>query len=337
MTSIDDVARATGVSTATVSRALRGLANVSEPTRLRVQAKADELGYVASLTASGLATGRTLTMGVVVPSVSRWFYTTVLEGIDVVLRAANYDLMLYNLASRSGDRERVFHRSILRKRTDALIALCMEFTEPEREQLLSLGHPALVIGGPVKGMRHIGIDERGAGRTATEHLIELGHTAIAHLGGDDDEGMNRRVPLTRRLGYRDAMGSAGLPVRNEWMLSGRFSLAISRAVVTELLRRPGERPTAIVANSDEMAIGAILAAADCGISVPSQLSVVGVDNHDLAVSFGLTTIAQDPYEQGRLAASMLLDELGGAPARKSSVRAPSSLLVRTSTAPPVRR
>jgi LacI family repressor for deo operon, udp, cdd, tsx, nupC, and nupG len=336
VTSIDDVARAAGVSIATVSRALRALPNVSDTTRARIQLAADELGYVASSSASGLASGRTLAMGVVVPSVSRWFYTTVIEGIDAALRDANYDMILYNLASRGGDRERVFHRSILRKRTDALIALCLDFTAAEREQLLSIGHPMIMIGGPVRGIRHIGIDERGVARTATEHLIGLGHRAIAHLGGDDDEGLNRQVPLERRRGYLEALQAAGITPRPEWMLSGRFSLVASREVVGSLLAAPGDRPTAVFANSDEMAIGAILAAQDRGLSVPRDLSVIGIDNHDLSATFGLTTMAQDPYEQGGLGARILLDDLTGGPlSRKTSVRAPATLIERTSTAPPV--
>jgi len=338
VTSIDDVARASGVSTATVSRALRGLPNVSESTRGRIRTIADELGYVASSSASGLASGRTLAMGVVAPSISRWFYTTVIEGIDAALRDANYDMILYNLASRGGDRERVFHRSILRKRTDALIALCLDFTADEREQLLSLGHPTIMIGGPVRGIRHIGIDERGVGRAATEHLLGLGHRDIAHLGGDDDEGLNRQVPLERRNGYLDALEAAGITPRPDWILSGRFTLQASRDVIGELLGRPGPRPTAIFANSDEMAIGAILAAFDRGLRVPEDISVIGIDNHDLSESFGLTTMAQDPYEQGRLGARILLDDLNGGPlSRKTSVKAQAHLLVRTSTgAPPAR-
>ena len=336
MTSIDDVARRSGVSIATVSRALRGLPNVSEATRHRIQDVADELGYVASSSASGLASGRTLAMGVVAPSVSRWFYTTVIEGIDSALRDANYDMILYNLASRGGDRERVFHRSILRKRTDALIAVGMDFTAAEREQLLSLGHPTIMIGGPVRGIRHIGIDERLVARAATEHLIGLGHRDIAQLGGDDDEGLNRQVPVGRRRGFLDAMEAAGLPVREEWMLSGRFSLVASREVINELLDRPGTRPTAIFASSDEMAIGAILAATDHGLSIPRDLSVIGIDNHDLSESFGLTTMAQDPFEHGSLGARILLDDLTAGPlSRKTSIKAAASLLIRRSTAAPI--
>jgi DNA-binding LacI/PurR family transcriptional regulator len=337
VTTIEDVARTSGVSIATVSRALRGLPNVSEQTRERIQGIADQLGYVASSSASGLASGRTLAMGVVTPSVSRWFYTTVIEGVDAELRSANYDMILYNLASRGGDRERVFHRSILRKRTDALIGLCLDFTADERKQLLSLGHPTIMIGGPVRGIRHIGIDERGAARVATEHLIALGHRDIAHLGGDDDEGLNRQVPRDRRLGYQDALTAAGIALRPDRELSGRFSLTASRAVVNALLDRAEAPPTAIFANSDEMALGAMLAATDHGLNVPRDISIIGIDNHDLSDSFGLTTVAQDPFAQGRLAARILLDDLNGGPIkRRTSVLTETRLILRTSTAPPAR-
>ena len=333
VTSIDDVARASGVSIATVSRALRGLPNVSEPTRARIRGIADELGYVASSSASGLASGRTLTMGLVAPSVSRWFYTTVIEGVDAALRQANYDMILYNLASRGGDRERVFHRSILRKRTDALIAVGMDFSADEREQLLTVGHPLMMIGGPVRGLRHIGIDERGVAQTATQHLLDLGHRDIAHLGGDDDEGLNRRVPEDRTTGFLETMRTAGITVPPDRLLSGHFSLPASRDVMNQVFARPGPRPTAVFASSDEMAIGTILAAGDSGIRVPQELSVIGIDNHDLAASFGLTTMAQDPYEHGERGARILLSELaGGAHPSKTSLKAKAELLIRNSTA-----
>ena len=337
MTSIDDVARAAGVSTATVSRALRGLPNVSEPTRERIRGIADELGYVASSNASGLASGRTDTIGGAVPSVSRWFYTTVLEGVDAALREANFDMILYNLASRSGDRERVFHRSILRKRTDALIAIGVDFSTPEREQLLSIGHPLMAIGGPVPGIRNIGVDDKAVARQATEHLIGLGHRDIVHLGGADDEGLNKRLPVDRRAGFLEAMGAAGLPVRDEWLLTGGFSPAASKEVMAGVFAGTGRQPTAVFASSDEMAFGVMLAARERGLRVPQDVSVVGIDNHDLAAPFGLTTVAQDPFAHGMLGARLLLDELrDGQPARRTSIRADADLIVRTSTGPPLR-
>lgn len=299
-----------------------------------MRAAAEKLGYVASSSASGLASGRTLAMGVVVPSVSRWFYTTVLEGIDAELRAASYDLILFNLGNRRGDRERVFHRSILRKRTDALIALCLDFTSEERHQLASTGHPTIIVGGPVRGLRHIGIDERAVAQQATDYLISLGHRDIAHIGGNDEEGLNRQVPLGRRRGYERSLAEAGIPVRPEWILHGGFGTARSRDAMNVLLRSPVPNPTAVFAASDEMAIGVILAIADCGLRVPQDISVIGIDNHDLGASFGLTTIAQDPFAQGALGARMMLNELSGKPPHGRSVRAESHLLERTSTASP---
>ncbi|GAA4174113.1 LacI family DNA-binding transcriptional regulator [Gryllotalpicola koreensis] len=333
MTSIDDVARASGVSTATVSRALRGLPNVSAATREAVLATADALGYVVSSSASGLATGRTLAMGVVVPNVSRWFYATVLEGIDAELRRVGYDTILFNLGLKGEDRERVFHRSILRKRTDAVIALCLDFTPSEREQLASLGHPTIVVGGPVNGLRHLGIDELAVARAATDHLIGLGHRAIGHLAGHPEHGLNKRVPRRRRRGYELAMAAAGLPVRPEWIEPSDFDIAGGREAALRMLGR-SSRPTALFAASDEMAIGAILAARELGIEVPGELSVVGIDNHALAETFGLTTIAQDPFGQGRLAAELMLAELAGEPPRTDLIDVPTALIERASTAPP---
>ncbi len=334
MTSIDDVARAAGMSTATVSRALRGLPNVSDATRARIRGIADELGYVASSNASGLASGRTDTLGVVVPSVSRWFYTTVLEGVDAALREAGFDMILYNLASRDGDRERAFHRTMLRKRTDALIAIGVDFATPEREQLLSVGHPIVAIGGPVPGIRNIGVDDRAVARLATEHLIGLGHRDILHLGGADDEGLNKRLPVDRRQGFLDAMKAADLPVRDEWLLTGKFSPEASRQVMAEVFAAEGTRPTAVFASSDEMAFGVMLAAQQAGLRVPDDLSVIGIDNHDMSASFGLTTVAQDPYEHGMLGARLLLDELrDGEPSERGALRTGYELLVRSSTGP----
>jgi LacI family transcriptional regulator, repressor for deo operon, udp, cdd, tsx, nupC, and nupG len=335
VTGIDDVARATGVSTATVSRALRGLPNVSETTRTAVRRAADQLGYVASSSASGLASGRTRAMGVVVPSVSRWFYTTVIEGVDSELRAASYDLILFNLGGREGERERVFHRTILRKRTDALLALCLDFTAEEREQLRSTGHPTIVVGGPVRGLRHIGIDERETARAATEYLLSLGHRDIVHLGGEDEVGLNSLVPAGRQRGYEDALRAAGVPVRPDRRVNGGFALVPARRAMNAFLDACGDdRPTAVFASSDEMAVGTILAAWDHGLSVPDDISVIGIDGHELGESFGLTTMAQDPFEQGALGARMLLGELHGAKPRARSVRVPVTLLERGSTAPP---
>jgi DNA-binding LacI/PurR family transcriptional regulator len=132
------------------------------------------------------------------------------------------------------------------------------------------------------------------------------------------------------------MDAAGLTVRDEWLLTGRFSTGVSREVMLDLFAAPGPRPTAVFASSDEMAFGVLLAAQQSGLRVPGDLSVIGVDNHDMSAAFELTTVAQDPHEQGMLGARLLLDEVRGVPPRRTPARADFALLVRGSTGQPPR-
>ncbi|WP_051476816.1 LacI family DNA-binding transcriptional regulator [Arthrobacter sp. Br18] len=334
MTSIDDVARSVGVSTATVSRALRGLPGVSPGTRARVESTANRLGYVPSSSASGLASGRTMAMGVLLPLVDRWFFSAMLDGVDRRLRAAGYDLIVFSLGGTGVNRERVFSRSILRKRIDALLVMCMELTPDERRALQDLDSPSVVVGGSVQGMRGVSIDDDAAMTEAVEYLIGLGHTRIAHLRGGDSYGIEFEVPRIREEAFNRTMRAHGLRVRTKWDARGNFRVLDGKAAAGELLKDPLDRPTAILCSSDEMAFGALLAAGERGIAVPGELSVMGIDDHEFAEPMGLTTIAQRPEEQGAYAAGLLLDELAGEPAVEVPVIQPHLLVLRSSTGPP---
>jgi LacI family transcriptional regulator, repressor for deo operon, udp, cdd, tsx, nupC, and nupG len=308
MPGIDEVARLAGVSAATVSRALSGRGSVSPATRERVSEAATELGYVVSSNASSLASGRTRNVGIVVPFLNRWFYTAVLEGAQSALLSHGYDLTLYNLR---GDAERrsVFEDFLLRKRVDAVIAVSLELTSEEVARLLNLKKPIVGVGGPLPGIRTLSVDDVAISRLATEHLISLGHRAIAHIGGDAEFEMDFHVPTNRRVGYEQALTAAGIPLDPARYAPSNFSLEGGYHAAKQLLGDPRTRPTAVFAASDEMAFGTILAARDLGMRVPDDLSVVGVDNHAYAEFFGLTTIAQFPELQGRSAVEVLMDEL----------------------------
>lgn len=334
MTSIDDVAASLGVSTATVSRALRGLPGVAEETRARVATTAKELGYVPSSAASGLASGRTMAMGVLVPVIDRWFFSAVLEGVDRRLRAAGYDLILFSLGGDGVNRDRVFHRSILRKRIDALLVMCMHLTEEERRAVQQLEYPNIVVGGAVEGVRHVGIDDAGAARDAVEHLIGLGHTRIAHMRGGGSFDIDFEVPRLREHAFRQTMADHGLPVREAWSAFGDFRFGTSHASALQLLADPSDRPTAVFCSSDEMAFGVLKAAADLGIDVPGELSVIGIDDHEFAGPMGLTTIRQDPADQGSFAADVLLGELLRNEPAVCPPSWPHALVERASTGPP---
>lgn len=333
MTGIEDVAVATGVSTATVSRALRGLAGVSESTRSRVLRAARELGYVPSSAASGLASGRTMAMGVLLPLIETWYFSAVLEGVDRQLRAAGYDLIVFSLGGVGTNRERVFHRSILRKRIDALLVMCMELTEDELRSLRELESPTIVVGGSVQGVRHVSIDDAAAVRDAVKHLIALGHTRIGHVRGGGSYGLSFEVPRLREESFTATMSAHGLPVRDEWCVFGDFQFNAAKLAVKHMLSTVRERPTALFCSSDEMAFGAQLAASELGIRVPAELSIIGIDDHEFAEPMGLTTIRQMPEEQGALAVDLLLAELEGeSPLREPPVQ-PHELVTRTSTGP----
>ncbi|GAA4672745.1 LacI family DNA-binding transcriptional regulator [Frondihabitans cladoniiphilus] len=332
MNGIQEIAAATGLSKSTVSRALRNLPSVAPSTIMAVRRKADELGYIPSSAASGLATGRTRAVGVVVPVIDRWFYIQVLEGVDAELRRAGYDLILFNLGGLAGDRERVFHRSILRKRVDALILLSLVFEDDERRQLETMEYPTLVIGGPAPGVRHLGIDDYAVARTATEYLLGLGHRAIAHIGGQDREGLNTAVPGERHEGFADALATHGIEPRPEWDGNGAFSFQGGHDAMARILASDS-RPTAVFAASDEMAFGAIVAIREAGLRIPEDLSVVGIDGHAYGEVLGLTTFSQDPVEQGRFAARVLLAELAGQPPVPWLDPAPVRFIERTSAGP----
>lgn len=332
---IQEIATVTGLSKSTVSRALRGMSTVADTTIDQVRRVADELGYVPSSAAAGLATGRQRAVGVVVPVIDRWFYVKALGGVDAELRRAGYDLVLYNLGGPGGDRDRAFRRSMLRHRVDALVLLSLVLDETERAELELARHPMIVIGGPAAGLRNVGVDDVVVAGIAVDHLCSLGHRRVAYVGGQDEAGMNVAVPWLRRDGFADAMAAHGLTVREDWVLDGRFSFAggvdAGRALFGGADER--DRPTAVFCASDEMALGVVLAAQRAGLDVPGDVSVMGIDGHEYGEVVGLTTVAQDPVAQGRTAARAVLAEVdGGVP--EPLAPAPAHLVVRATTGAP---
>ncbi|MDO9398624.1 MAG: substrate-binding domain-containing protein, partial [Herbiconiux sp.] len=294
------------------------------------------LGYVVSSSASSLVTGRTNNVGVIIPVISQWFFATIIEGVERALLDRGYDLMLYNLTKSHEERTRVFEYFLVRKRVDAVIAVTLEITPDEAEQLLALGKPIVGIGGPLEGIPTLGIDDVAAARLATEHLLLLGHRDIMHVGGDIAEQMDFHVHSKRLKGYMEALSAAGIAYDEESYVASPFDIPGGYRVAKQILGDPRRRPTAIFAASDEIAIGVILAARELGLAVPEDLSVIGIDDHPLATMFELTTIAQRPAEQGEQAVDWVIRQLaqpGWSPETPHTLL-PAHLLMRSSTAPP---
>lgn len=333
-TSIHDVASLAGVSPSTVSRSLRGLPNVSPGTRRRVLEAAQSLSYVASPTASTLATGRTSTIGVVVPFLGRWFFAQAVAGACEVLRDAGYDVLLYHLGNAEA-RDRFFQQMPLARRVDAVLVLSLPLTQEQTRALRTLGTPLVLLGVAAPGITCVRIDDLAGARSAVHHLLHQGHESIAMLSVPHGD-LRFSASHERREGYRQALSAAGLDVRDDLLIASTHGIDGGAEAMSQLLA--GDvLPTAVFAEYDEVAIGAIRTLRRAGIAVPEQLSVVGFDDHEMAAVVDLTTVAQPVHEQGAIAARLLLDTLAGRLQEPADVVLPTRLLIRGSTGrPPVR-
>lgn len=330
--SVESVAERAGVSVSTVSRALRAVPGVSAATRKRVQMAADELGYSASPAASRLATGRTMTVGIVVPVLAKWFFGKVIGEATAALREAGFDVLLYELATAE-QRRRFFSTVHLHGRTDGVIIMALQPSREELESLASQGQAVALLGAESPGAGSVSVDDVGAGRSAVRHLLNLGHQRIAFIGIRDEPGSNLGgvPPLRRLMGYREGLGEAGLARNDVLEEFDENSVAGGAAAMSRLLVAEAS-PTAAFVASDEMAFGVLKVLRQAGLDVPRDFSVLGFDNHELCDVVGLTTMDHEVAEQGRDVAGILLDTIGGTQP-KTLIRQ-ARLVVRESTAPP---
>lgn len=333
MSTIADVAARAGVSKATASRALTGRGYVSEETRRRVSDAADELAYVAHSSATSLATGRTRTVGVIMPPVDRWFFAELLDGIQESLFALDYELALYGIREGSETRERLFDTVLPGRRFDGIIAVGIQPSAQELERLHRSERPLVSVGPYSEGSSAVSIDDVAAGRIATEHLIDLGHTDIAFVGGSNDPAQLSFGDARRIEGYREALSAARL-AKSARIADSPPTMPGGYAAAVELLGDRRARPTAVVGVCDEAAIGAMIAARRLGIAVPTELSIIGIDDHEHAEMFALTTIKQSPREQGHEAVRLLQRQMENPGSPLERCVTASALVVRSSTAAP---
>ncbi len=327
---IMEVAALSGFSPATVSRALRGLPGVSARTREAVERAATALGYTPSPWATALTTGRTNAVAVIAPWVSRWFFSAVIEGAQDVLTRQGLDLMLYPCGVDGG-----VDAHSLSKRVDGVLALNVPLAHKSIAALAGLGVPIVTLGSAIEGISSVLVDNVEVGRRATRHLIDLGHRRIAFFGDDAGSIDGFPVAVDRRHGYDIVLRASGIEPDPRLSYSTGFSIDGGEAALHRCLAdfTGGDRPTAVFAVSDEVAIGVLHAARLHGMRVPGELSVIGVDGHDFAYLFDLSTISQPVREQGRIAARLLLEQINDPEHTPTAVNVGCELIRRGSTGP----
>lgn len=322
--SMADVARAAGVSAQTVSRALRDSPNVNPETRKRVIAAVERLGYRFNNAARVLSSGRSHTVGLVLLQSGGYYSrSAVTAGVEAAAGAAGYAVSIATIARLdTGLMERSLSK-LADQGVDGIVIAVPLISVTQKMEDITRDIPTVTLDGSrTASARVLGIDQKEAGRVATQHLLDLGHRQVWHVSGPDEWIEARQ----RRQGWQECLAAAGIqappPLEGDWSPDSGYRQGQVLAMIPDV--------TAVFAASDEMAFGVIRALREHGRSVPADVSIVSVDDIALAAYCHppLTTVRQDFYRSGAAAVALLLA------GEAADALATASLSVRDSTAPP---
>jgi DNA-binding LacI/PurR family transcriptional regulator len=326
-----DVAARAGVSISTVSRALRDSPLVSADTTARVVQAAEDLRFAVSRAASSLASGKLERIAVLLSgSLGTWFNGCLLDAIYTVLHDRRKELLIYRTLSRE-QRDQFFATLPARRNADALIVGSLELTAAQRQRLQDLGMPLVFVNQRKAGSVSVSVDDAAGAEVAAQHLVNLGHRRIGYVGFAHDPTA-RPSSADRLVGYRRVMAANRVPARDQRVISTTRQ-GDGADVVRQLLGNP-RPPTALLVESDDLAMGVLAALWRVGLRTPQDISIVGFDNHAMADTFGLTTMAQPVAELGHQAADLALALAAGQSPRRRVVTVPASLVLRASTGRP---
>ncbi|MEU4302566.1 LacI family DNA-binding transcriptional regulator [Kitasatospora aureofaciens] len=331
---IADIARRAGVSKGAVSFALNGRPGVSEETRERILRVAEEMNWRPHHAARALGGARSDAVGLVIARPARTigvepFFSHLLSGLQAVLSASSVALHLMVVEDTAAEIE-VYRRWASEHRVDGFVVVDLQVRDPRLPVLDELGLPAVVLGGPGKGGNQLRIwaDDREAMLSIVDYLAAIGHRRIAHLAGlPHFQHTQRRIRALRDASRRLGLEAVSVPTD--------FSDAEGAAATRTLLSRAG-RPTAIVYDSDVMAVAGLGVAGEMGVAVPGELSIVSFDDSVLAriVHPPLTALSRDTFALGEQVARSLLEAVEGAGLGRDLQMPTPRLTVRESTSPP---
>lgn len=307
-TTIQDVARHANVSAATVSRALSNPERVSEATRARVAEAVQTTGYTINQAARSLRMRAAKTILIALPNIGNPFYSTILEAIVLEASARGYGALV--ASPFRGDVNQWVAEYFTSNRVDGLLLFDGSLDTRALHGLLVNGGKLPLVTSydelPDPLVNSVTTDNVHAAERAVNYLLSLGHRRIGHVIGHS----RNKLPNERLVGFRSAMTEAGIPVRTEWVIQGDYSMRSGYLASKQFLEL-AERPTAIFAGNDEMAIGLISGLREGGIECPRDVSIIGFDDIVVASNFipPLTTMRQPRDQIGRRATEVLIDIL----------------------------
>ena len=327
---MSEVAKHAGVGIGTVSRVMSGSPKVSDVTRIKVQASAEQLGYNRPRKSAAEQGKGGRLIGVLVPFFDEKSSFQRIRGIVSRLAPHGCEVVLHNIESPAQARAKLMElpRSAI---FDGLIIISLPLIGDEGDRLVNAKFPTVLVDTSYPGLPSVCIDDREGGALATRHLIALGHKRIAFVSEPPHNAFGFIAGARREEGFRSTMAEAGLHVPASLVRYGAYLHSAARQMAIELLSLP-DRPTAIVAASDVQAVGCLEAATHLGISVPDELSVVGFDDIDLAGLMGLSTVRQPLIYSGERGADLVLEALSMRNRQPNNEMLELELVVRATTA-----
>ncbi|MDM4764940.1 LacI family DNA-binding transcriptional regulator [Pelomonas sp. SE-A7] len=332
MSTIKDVAALAGVSFTTVSHVLNETRPVSADARRRVLAAVEEIGYLPSAVARSLRKSETKIVGVLIPNVVNPFFAELVCGVEDCCRSAGYSVFLCN-SDNDPRRQQQYMRTLLEKRVDGLL-LSSAGDAAALARIFKLATvPAVTVDRLVPGANadRVSVHNQEGAYQAVRHLLDLGHRRIGCVSGPGEFEVARE----RVEGWRRALAERGIEPEADWLIESDFSNTGGYEAARQLLRGSAAL-TAIFASNDMMAIGALRAAAESGLKLPEQMSVVGFDDVELSafVYPALTTVGVSIKELGREAGKVLIDRIENPGAPLKDVLLTPRLVVRESSSAP---
>lgn len=327
---IYDVAREANVSMATVSRVVNGNPNVKPTTRRKVLDTIENLGYRPNAVARGLASKKTTTVGAVIPDISSIFFAELARGIEDIATMYKYNMILSN-SDQNKDKELQLINTMLEKQVDGIVFMGGNITEEHVQQFTSSSVPVVLAATYEKSgeIPSVNIDYEAAAYEAVTFLLEKGHARLAFVSGDEDSNINKQ----KYEGYKRALADADVTLNDDYIVSSsEYSYEFGKQAIEQLLELT-EKPTAVFAASDEMALGIIHGTQDKGYQVPEDLEVVGFDNTRLStmVRPTLTTVVQPMYDIGAVAMRLLTKYMNKEEVEEKKVVLPHRIEKRSST------
>jgi len=334
MGTIYDLAKKTGFSITTVSKALNNYKDVSEKTRAKILQAAAEMDYLPNAHAQSLSTKKSWAIGVMFSEANEVgmkhpFFNGIIESFRHATEEHGYDLIFASRNLRNRDMsylEHFKHRAV-----DGIVVVCSDRMDEQVQELMQSDIPIVVVDMDSANCSVVYSDNTEGARMAVNYLYELGHRHIAHIAGDSsiDAG------AARVKGYELAMQTLDLPIQPGYLVNaGFFSVEEGKQAMEKLLQLASP-PTAVFVAGDQMAIGAIEAVHDHGLRVPEDISIIGYDDIEMIkyITPKLTTIRQDTDEIGEAAAELLIEQMTAKERRTERRVIPVTLIERASCAP----